>query len=30
MTIGDKNIGIQEIPSLDQYVTAVDVLLGKK
>ena len=29
MTIGDKNIGIQEIPSLDQYVTAVDVLLGK-
>ncbi|WP_285946250.1 hypothetical protein [Thomasclavelia cocleata] len=29
MTIGDKNIGVQEIPSLNQYVTAVDVLLGK-
>lgn len=29
MTISDKNIGVQEIPSLNQYVTAIDVLLGK-
>lgn len=29
MIIGDKNIGVQEIPSLNQYVTAIDVLLSK-
>lgn len=29
MIIGDKNIGVQEIPSLNQYVIAIDVLLGK-
>lgn len=29
ISIGNQNIGIQEIPSLNQYVTAVDVLLGK-
>lgn len=29
ISIGNQNIGVQEIPSLNQYVTAVDVLLGR-